>query len=523
MKQNQQSSFNSNKKLVVKNTLALYFRMGVTMVIALFTSREVLRILGVENYGIFGVVGALVSTFSVFSSNLRAASQRFLSFELGRNDGDFKRIFSVLLGLHLIAAIVLLIIIEFIGSYYIFHYLNVPEKRLNAAFWAFTFSTISFCIKLVTVPYNSAIISNEKFKFYALIGILETLFKLIILYLLFLSSSDRLIVYSFLFMLSGITINIVTLIYSITNFNGCKTFISFDKKITKEIGKFLGWNGLGTLAFILREQGVALLFNYFFGPIVNAAYSLTNQVRNAVTSFSKNFIVALNPQITKLCAAKNFKDMSELIHLGSKISYLFMLILCLPVILNIDYILNLWLDKVPAYATSFICLSLTFETFKSLQSPLSTAILASGKVKKYNLYWGGINLSIFPLSLILFKIGFNPNYSYVVSIICSFFILFAMMKLYKAYFNISYKTYFSTVINYCLRTTIVSLTLNAILMYYHPSSSIIEFMINIMVNFLLTGIIIYFLGLNRLEKSKIILIVKEKINLILKAKFPYAK
>lgn len=505
------TKYSANKGRLAKNTLMLYFRMGITMVISLYTSRIVLLNLGVDNYGIYGVVGALISTFSVFSSNLNSASQRFLSFELGKINGRFKNVFSSILGIHITASIVLFILIEIIGSYYIFHFLKVPDGRLNAAYWAFHFSTISFCLNIATIPYDSAIIAHEKLDFYAFIGVFEAIIKLVVVYLLIVSSFDKLISYAFLFLMSGIFIKSINITYCMLKVRDCRTFISYDKSIVLRIGKFFGWNGFGTLSYVLREQGISLLFNYFFGTTVNAAKSVTNQINNAVSSFSSNFIVALNPQITKSCAAQNYEEMTQLMYMGSKISYFLMLFLSLPIILNAEYVLHLWLVNPPEHSTDFIRLALIFFTLKALQSPLSIAIIATGNVKKYNLYWGGLNFIVFPLSLFLFYIGFGPNSSYYISIFFSLFVLFAMLSIYKEYFRIKYREYFRHVFSKTLLVTIIAVLLNILIMYVHVSNSLINFIINFFVCLVSTGFFIFRFGLSVSERKKIIVLIKNKI------------
>lgn len=485
--------------------------MGITMVISLYTSRIILKYLGVDNYGIYGVVGALISSFSLFSSNLNSASQRFLSFELGKINGRFKNVFSSILGLHITASIILFVLIELVGSYYIFHFLKVPDGRLSAAYWAFHFSTLSFCLNIATIPYDSAIIAHEKLDFYAFIGVFEATIKLVIVYLLVVSSFDKLISYAFLFLMSGILIKTINITYCLLKVDGCRTFISYDRSIVLQIGKFFGWNGLGTLSYVLREQGISLLFNYFFGTTVNAAKSVTNQVNNAVSSFSSNFIVALNPQITKSCAAQNYIEMTQLVYMGSKISYFLMLFLSLPIILNSEYILHLWLVNPPENAVDFVRLALIFFTLKALQSPLSIAIIATGKVKKYNLYWGGLNFIVFPLSLILFYIGFGPNSSYYISIFFSLFILFAMLSIYKEYFNIKYHEYFKHVFSKTLLVTISTVLMNLLITYVHASNSLISLFVNVFACLVTSGLLILLLGLSLKERKMFNYLLKKKL------------
>ena len=495
------SQIQNNKKLL-KNTILLYARTLFTMLIALFTSRVVLQVLGVSDYGIYGVVASFVSTFSVVRTNLNVASNRFLSYELGKENGNVKNVFSTILTIHFFSAIVVTVILELVGCYYVFYWLNVPEGRLDAAFWTFQFSTLGFFVYLLTIPYTASIIANEKMDCFAFVGIFEAIMKLLICYLLVNVTSDKLIVYSGLYLFTLLIVTAIEIVYCLIRFPESRVLFIFNKNYIKSFGKFLGWNAIGSLSVMLREQGVSLLYNFYFGPVVNAAKSITTQIQQAISSFSGSFITALNPQITKLC-----------VHRGARLSFYLMLFFSLPVIINIHEILNIWLVDVPDYTASFVRLSLVFFTLKSLQATLTVAILASGKVQKYNLYWGSLNLMIFPISMFLFYCGLNPNASFVVCIIITLLVQFFSFRIYKEIFHISYKDYYNKVIKMVVVTSFTA-TIIPVALHITLTDKIIYVFINILVSFCSVLISVLYIGMEKKEREKCILYVKSKIQRI---------
>ena len=506
------SQIQNNKKLL-KNTILLYARTLFTMLIALFTSRVVLQVLGVSDYGIYGVVASFVSTFSVVRTNLNVASNRFLSYELGKENGNVKNVFSTILTIHFFSAIVVTVILELVGCYYVFYWLNVPEGRLDAAFWTFQFSTLGFFVYLLTIPYTASIIANEKMDCFAFVGIFEAIMKLLICYLLVNVTSDKLIVYSGLYLFTLLIVTAIEIVYCLIRFPESRVLFIFNKNYIKSFGKFLGWNAIGSLSVMLREQGVSLLYNFYFGPVVNAAKSITTQIQQAISSFSGSFITALNPQITKLCASKQYREMDILVHRGARLSFYLMLFFSLPVIINIHEILNIWLVDVPDYTASFVRLSLVFFTLKSLQATLTVAILASGKVQKYNLYWGSLNLMIFPISMFLFYCGLNPNASFVVCIIITLLVQFFSFRIYKEIFHISYKDYYNKVIKIVVLTSFTA-TIIPVALHITLTDKIIYVIINILVSFCSVLISVLYIGMEKKEREKCIMYVKSKIQRI---------
>lgn len=501
----------NNNKRIAKNTIFLYCRTALTMLISLYTSRVVLQVLGVSDYGIYGVVASLVSTFSIVSSNMNVASNRFLAYELGRNKEQVKSIFSSLLTIHLAVSLALLLIIEIVGTWYVFNMLNVPAGRTNAAFWAFQFSTLSFFLNLSTIPYNSSLIAFEKMDFFAFIGIAEALIKLAIVFAIsYAVDVDKLILYSGLYFLSLLIVKCSCMMYCYKKIPNTRTLFSYRKDHILKLGKFLGWNGIGSLSVILREQGISLLSNFYFGTIINAARSLTTQIQQALSSFSGNFIVALNPQITKLCAARKYEEMNKLVDRGSRLSYFLMLFFSLPILINIPLILKLWLGEFPDYTISFVRLSLTFFTIKSLQAPLTIAILASGQVKKYNICYGVLNLLIFPISWLAFYMGCSPEASYIVCIIVTTMILLFMAKIYIDIFHFPIAAYIKNILLKCLFITALSFSV-PILLKCMLVENYITMLLNIFVSLISIVVWVMWLGVTDTERIKIMSLVKNKI------------
>ena len=338
------SEVSSNSKRIVKNTLVLYFRMLFLMCISLYTSRVVLNALGVTDYGIYNVVGGVVALFSMLSGSLSASISRFLTFELGKNDEvKLKEVFSASIWIQFLLAAIIIILAETVGLWFLREKMVIPQNRFNAALWCYHISVATFAINLISVPYNAAIIAHEKMSIFAYISIFEGFAKLAIAFLISLSTQDRLLIYAVLMM--GVAI-IIRFIYGFVckrNFKECSVHFYFSKSIFREMLNFAGWNFIGAASSVLRDQGGNVILNLFFGPVVNAARGIATQVNTAISSFSVNFMMALNPQITKSYASGNKEYMFNLIYRGGRLSFYLLLLLSLPVILNAHYILILWL------------------------------------------------------------------------------------------------------------------------------------------------------------------------------------
>ena len=439
-----------NNKRIAKNTLLLYIRMLLTMVVSLYTSRVILKTLGVEDYGIYNVVGGVVSMFSILSGSLSAAISRFITFELGRNNVEkLKNVFSSAVTIQIGLALIIILLAETIGIWFLNEKMVIPVERMNAANWVYQFSILTFAVQLISVPYNASIIAHEKMSAFAYISILEVIGKLMVAFSIAITPIDRLVYYGLLLMLVSLTICLIYGNYCRRKFEECTYHFKFDQSLLKQMFGFAGWNFIGASSAVLRDQGGNIVINMFCGPAVNAARGIAIQVSNAIQGFVTNFMTALNPQITKSYASGNFDYMMTLIFQGARLSYYILLLLSLPVILNAEYILSIWLGIVPEHTIRFVQLVLIFAMSESLASPLITAMLATGNIRNYQLVVGGLQLLNLPLSYLFLRMGYSPEIVFIIAIIISvccemsrLYMLRAMIHLpvgrflHKVYFNV---------------------------------------------------------------------------------------
>ena len=376
----------TNNKRIAKNTLLLYFRMLFLMLVSLYTSRVVLNALGVEDFGIYNVVGGVVAMFTMLSGSLSAAITRFITYELGTgNQENLKKIFSSAVTIQIGLAVVIILLAEAGGVWFLNVKMNIPEARMIAANWVFQFSILTFAINLISVPYNASIIAHERMSAFAYISILEAIGKLAIAYLITVSPIDRLIFYALLMCVVALLIRLVYGYYCKKHFAECTYHFLWNKNLLKRMFGFAGWNFIGASSAVLRDQGGNVVINLFCGPAVNAARGIAFQVNTAVHGFVTNFMTALNPQITKSYASGDREYMMTLIFQGARLSFYMLLVLSLPILVNTHYILALWLKIVPEHTVLFVQLILLFGLSESISNPLITAMLATGKIRNYQI------------------------------------------------------------------------------------------------------------------------------------------
>lgn len=351
----------SDNKRIAKNTAFLYLRQLIIMVVSIYTSRVILDVLGASDYGIYNVVGGIVTMMSFLNGALGASSSRFLTYELGRGDQDkLNRTFSASLNLHICVALIVLILGETLGLWFFYEKLIIPADRIVAAFWVYQFSIITTMISFTQVPYNASLIAHENMSIYAYVGLYEAISKLVIVYLLLASPIDKLIFYGMLLMLNSIGIQLFYRFYTTKRYKECRFRIVKEKPLYKTLLSYSGWDLFGGVAVICQGQGINILLNLFFGPVVNAARAIAVQVQNAVSMFVNNFLTAVRPQVVKNFAEDNTDEMYRLTFNAAKFAYLLMLALVLPVCFEIDFILHLWLGKnmpsdTPIFAVLVLC------------------------------------------------------------------------------------------------------------------------------------------------------------------------
>lgn len=504
-------SNNSQKsKRIAKNTIVLYFRMLFLMLVGLYTSRVILDALGIEDYGIYDIVGGFVSMFALISAALTSACSRFLNYELGRGNIDRQAVvFSTALTIQWGLALLVAFLSEAIGVWYVNNVMVLPPERLGAANWCFQFSIFNFCMNLITVPYNACIIAHEKMKAFAYIGLFQGLAQLCISFLVYWEPFDRLVFYALLLMLLQFFIRMIYQMYCRRQFNECHYRFVFDKPLLKQMFSYSLWHLIGNGAAVLKTHGVNLVLNLFFGPAVNAARGVANQVDRAIGQFVGNFMMAMNPQITKSYAQGDYKYMYQLLNEGARFSFYLILFLSLPVIINADYILHLWLKQVPPYAVAFCQLTLIAMMISSLSKPLITAQNATGNVRNYQLVVGGIELLNLPFSYLCLSVGLPPTSVIIVCIVVC--ILSLCARLYMLPFTLSgFKpmTFFKEVIVVCMSIAGITFLLLLAFSQILPNN-VVGFIVSVIISISVSAIAIFYLGCTPFEREFILSKVKQ--------------
>lgn len=400
---------------IAKNTVLLYVRMLITMAISLYTSRVVLATLGVEDFGIYNVVGGVVTMFSLLSGSILSAISRFMTYELGRGDKErLKIVFSTSVTIQLLMSAVILIVAETIGLWILNTQLSIPEGRMHAANVVLQCSVITFILGLISAPYNAAVISHERMSFFAAVSISEAVVRLGLVIILQHLPADKLIAYSIFLATLALAARVAYGIYCSKHFDECHLKITLDKGLIKEMAGFAGWNFWGCGSALLMNHGVNILVNVYFGVAFNAARGIATQAETAIGQFTNNFTTALNPQITKSYAKGDVPHMLKLVFSGSKFSFFLMLIVGLPIIMETDFIVNLWLKNAPDYAVLFIRLTTVISMLSVVSCTMITAMLATGRIRNYQLVVGGLGMLIFPLVWGLYALGLPVYVSYFV-------------------------------------------------------------------------------------------------------------
>ena len=501
----------SNNKRIAKNTLLLYFRMLLTMCVGLYTSRVVLNALGVEDYGIYNVVGGVVAMFSILSASLSAAISRFITFELGKGDIDkLKRIFCTSVNIQIILIGIVVILMETIGIWFLNSKMVIPEERLAAANWVFQFSVVAFALNLLSTPYNAVIIAHERMSAFAYISIIDCTLKLIVAFIIAYSPFDKLVYYGLLIMIVGFINRMMYAVYSKKHFEEATYRFIFDKGLMKEMFGFAGWNFFGNGAYVFNTQGVNLVTNIYFGVTTNAARAVATQAETAIKQFVTNFTTAVNPQITKSYAAGNLNETYSLVCLSSKFSYLIMLFFAVPFMFETETIMRLWLVNYPPEAPIFLRLSLFGTMFDLLGNSPAVAAWATGNIKKYYIYVASVGCLVFPLAWISFALGMPAYTSYIIFLIVYIFVLITKLHIIKGLINFPVKQYYRDVLAVVLITTAVSFVLPGVVYMLIPRTLLCSFVVMI-VSVVSVATATYFLGLSMTERNKICSWVKKII------------
>lgn len=503
-----------NTKRIAKNTLMLYVRMLFGMLVSLYTSRVVLQALGVEDYGIYNVVGGFVAMFSMISTSLSSSVSRFLTFELGRGDMEqLKKVFSTSLCIHLALAGIVFLAAESVGVWFLNTQMTIPADRLYAANWVFQASLVGFMFGLFSVPYNASIVAHERMTAFAYIGILEIISRLFII--LFIAYApfhfDRLIVYALLLVILKISIQTVYWAYCKKHFEECRLQFRFYRDTWKVMSTFAGWNFIGCTAVLLKEQGVNILLNLFIGPVINAARAIAGSVNNVLSSFAGNFMTALNPQITKSYAAGDYSYMFSLVERGSRFSYYILLVFALPVLFETEFVLTLWLKNYPEHTVNFVRLVLLVTMCDILSNTLINLQLTIGKLRNYQLTVGGMYLMNFPLSYLCLRLEYPPESVLIVALIVAICCLLLRLVFLRKMVGLPVRRYLYKVCGNVLLVSVAALLL-PLFVTLEMSDGFLRFFAVSILSVVCTLSSIYWIGCTAHERN----FLREKTVMIMK-------
>ena len=504
----------SNTIRIAKNTIFLYFRQILIMLVSLYTVRVVLNVLGAEDYGIYNVVAGVVTMFSFLSGAMATASQRYFSFDLGKGDTEnLKRTFSLTVTIYIILALIVVILAETVGLWFVLNKLSVPQEKVEAARWIYQFSIISFVFTILTGPFMADIIAHEDMNIYAYVSIVEVLLKLGVAFSLRFFGLDKLILYGLLMLF--VTIINTTIYRAICKkkYPECKYKFCWDKEYVKEMFGFTGWSIFGSFTSMARTQAITVLVNQFFNPIVVAARTISTQVTNSLNVFSANFNTSLYAPIVKEWAGGKKQGMYSLVYTGCKMTFFLMWIFALPLCLRMEYVLTLWLKNLPEYVIIFTILSIIEVQINAISYPIMTAARASGKVKLYELTLGIMQLLMFIASYVWLKF-FNggPTAVFWTAIILNIAMFFARLLIVRHLVQLSLRQFAVKVILPILILISVSFLPSYILNKYLPQT-FWALVIVVFVSLLLSGFTMYFVGLNKEWREKIKNMIRQKLHI----------
>ena len=496
----------TNNKRLMHNTLMLYLRMFILMGISLYTSRVILEALGVEDYGIYNVVGGIVVLFVFINNAMVSATQRFLNFELGRqNLSEMSRVFSMSLNVHILIAILIVILGETIGLYLFYNYIKIPQGREVAAQIVFQLSIVATAISIIRAPYNAVVIAYERMSVYAYISVFEAFTKLAIAFALLYYGGDKLILYALLILGVTLCVSLFYYVYDRIKFPISKYIRFWDKDLFKRLTSFSGWSMFGSISLTGAYQAVSIVQNYYGGVLVNAAMAIANQVSGAVSGFSGNFQMAFNPQITKYYAAEEYDNLRRLTYMATKTSFFLVWIFALPIIVSCQSLLQLWLNEVPEYSVKFCQWIMLCSIFDAISAPLWMNVYATGKIKTYQIYVSIIILLNLPLSIIVLHFGLPAESVLIVRFAILAFLFFYRSLYLKRRNFIQFGSYLREAILPIIIVSILSTLVSIVII-----SMFDNYIIRTIGIFILSIFIIILMGFNRKEKRSLLGMVLRK-------------
>lgn len=507
-------SFNADNKRIARNTILLYFRTILIMLVSIYTSRVVLKALGVEDYGIYNAVGGVIAMFSVISGALSNAISRYITFGLGKGDiNDLKKIFFTSVAIQVLISLLIILLAEAVGVWFLNNKMSIPSERLFAANWVLQFSLLAFVLNLISIPYNACIIAHEKMDAFAYISIVDAALKLSVAFLIAFFQFDRLILFAGLNVVVALVVRLLYGVYCKRHFEEAKFKIVYDKGVFKDMLGFAGWSFLTHGAYVFNNQGVNILINVFFGVTLNAARGLANQIENAIMTLVGNFTTALSPQITKSYAVGDKERNFYLICKGAKFSCYLLLIFSLPFIFETEFILKLWLGEVPEYTALFLRLSFLGAIVTCIGKTGTTACMATGDIKKYTIVLTSVGVLAFVLTLVAYHFGAPVEACYI--IFAAVYVLVEVVRLYmmKVMLGFPPSLFVKDVLFYLLKVSIVIIIAPlAVLFLMEPG--LLRFVVSVLVCISSSCAGIYFLGLTKGEQAQI----KDRLNRIIASK-----
>lgn len=491
----------ANAERVAKNTGYLFFRMFLVLIVTLYTSRVILKTLGVVDYGIYNIVGSVVVFFSFLQSALTNATYRYIAFDLGKGEEDSLRItYSMAILCHIILAFILVVIIEVIGLWLIDTRLNIPIERLNAAKIAFQFSLLSFAISVVITPFRSNIIAHENMNFYALVSIAEVILRLGVAYILYITPFDQLITYSALLSVTSILLLSIYIIYCKKYFKDTKLIKCWEPSLIKRFISFSGWSILVNGADVASQQTLSIFLNIFVGVVANASLGIAQQVNNGINSFLSSFTHSFNPQIIKTYAAGNYTVFHKLLFTTSKISYILIFLVSVPIVVNIEFILSIWLGEYPPMTPNYVRVLIIFWLFDAFQYPLWQAVYATGNIKVHQIMVGSLKLLVIPISFLILAIGGDDTYALLSWSLINGVCAFARTIYLKKLIDFDVKRYIGDVVLRIFLLTFIVVPSTQIL-YIYNGLNFRSFLATSIWSVILTSLITYYIVLNKGEKK----------------------
>ena len=501
----------SNNKRIAKNTILLYIRSFIVMLVTLYTSRVILKALGVEDYGLYNVIGGVVGLFAFLRTSMTKSTQRFLNVEMAKPDGRLKETFSVSLTIHVIISIIALVLAETVGLWFLNTYIQIPEGRELAANVVYQSTVFSLIFTILSVPYNASIIAHERMGYFAVVSVIDAFLKLAICYMLYVGDADRLIVYGWLMMGVNALNFILYAAYCLKRCPETSFRLMYDKGLFKEMLSYTTWTVVGQVAIVGTNQGNNILMNMFHSVTANAAMGVANQINHAVVSLTSSFQTAFNPQITKSYAAKDFEYLKFLVFTTSKISFFLLTFVSIPIAFNIDYILDIWLDTVPMYSNIFVILILCNTILNALSAPLNFTVLSSGKIKYFQIATSLVYLSDLLFVYVLFSQGLPPATALVVKV-C---IMVGVLGVRLFFANrevpcINASTYIKEVASPLFLCSAISVSCGLLL--FHFATDLLHNIIATVVLMTISLLLIFFVGLNSKEKVMVKNLISKKRN-----------